>query len=262
MKRPPYAHGQFSWVDLNAHDAAAAIDFYGRLLGWTTVEQDTGGGPPYSLFLRDGAVVAGVGEMSAAMKAQGLPPLWNSYINVSSVPDVVAQAEKLGATVVVPPMRVLDSGWLAYVQDPTGASVGFWQAGTHKGAERVNVPGSFCWNELNTRDAGAACTFFHELLGWEYEDNDASPSAYFIIQNEGRANGGILQMTEEWGDIPPHWMVYFAVENIEASATAVRNLGGTLHHGPFDTPAGPIAVVADPQGATFHLIELRGAGIQ
>jgi hypothetical protein len=144
---------------------------------------------------------------------------------------------------------------LALIAAPPGAAVGLWQDGTHHGAERAGVPGTFCWNELNTRDLDRATDFFGTLFGWTYADNPASPTPYAIIQHEGRESGGILQMTEAWGDMPPHWMVYFAVETIEVSVERLQALGGRLHHGPFDTAAGPMAVVADPEGAVFHLIE-------
>jgi len=251
-----YVHGQFCWVDLVAHDMSAAAAFYGDLFEWTLEMQDTDDGPPYGMFHCEGAVVAGIGEMSSDMREGGRPPAWNSYVHVDDVHATTEQAESLGAAVVMSPMQVMDAGWLAYIQGPTGATVGLWQDGTHHGAERVNEPGSFCWNELNTRDLESARTFFDDLFGWTYEDNPDAPSPYLIIQNEGRPNGGILEMNEEWADMPPHWMVYFAVENIEQSIEQLQSLGGALHHEPFDTQAGRMAPVADPQGAAFYLIAL------
>jgi predicted enzyme related to lactoylglutathione lyase len=64
------------------------------------------------------------------------------------------------------------------------------------------------------------------------------PAPYRIIENAGRSNGGILEMSEEWGGTPPHWIVYFAVDDAEDAAARVRALGGLVHHGPFDTAAG------------------------
>jgi hypothetical protein len=148
------------------------------------------------------------------------------------------------------------AGRLAFVQDPTGASLGLWQAGSHGGATRVNEPGAFCWNELATRDLDRAADFFRAVFGWETEENPQSPSRYLLAKNEGRLNAGLIEMTEEWGDLSPHWSVYFAVDDAEAAAKRIETLGGKLHHGPFDTPVGPMAVVADPQGAHFHVIAL------
>lgn len=258
MTPSSYAHGQFCWVDLVAHDMTASADFYAELFGWTVEDQDDGDDMPYALFFQGDDVVAGIGEMSDEMRDDGVPPTWNSYISVGDVEAAVEAAEELGATVVTPPMQIMEAGRLAYIQDPTGATVAFWEPGEHHGATRVNEPGTFCWNELNTRDAETAQGFFHDLLGWTYEEDTSSESSYYIIHNEDRSNGGILQMTEEWDDMPPSWMVYFAVEDLDRTVGRLQDLGGTLHHGPFETPVGPMAVVADPEGAPFQLIEMDG----
>ena len=251
-----YKHGTFSWVDLVAHDLGAATEFYGNLFGWRAAPADTDGGPPYTMFRLRDVPVAGGGQMSDEMKSQGIPPMWNSYINVDDIQAVADQASELGATITVPPMKVMDAGWLAFIKDPTGGHVGFWQDGEHCGAGLVNEPGAFCWNELATRDIDAASEFYGQLLGWTYKPMENTPSRYLIIENDGRGNGGLLQMNEEWGDLPPHWMVYFSVADTEASAARVKELGGAVNVPPFDTSVGKISVVADPQGGHFSLIQL------
>jgi predicted enzyme related to lactoylglutathione lyase len=64
-------------------------------------------------------------------------------------------------------------------------------------------------------------------------------------------------MTEEWGDMPPHWTVYFAVEDADGISEQIEKAGGTVHHGPFDTPIGRLAVCGDDQGAHFHVLALQ-----
>ena len=256
MTPSSYAHGQFCWIDLVAHDMPASAAFYADLFGWTVAEEDTDGGPPYAFFLHEGDVVAGIGAMSDDMREGGVRLMWNSYINVDDVAETTEAAEALGAKIITAPTQIMDAGWLAFIEDPTGGAVGLWQAGSNHGAERVNVPGTLCWNELNTRDLDGARDFFHALLGWTYEDNPDSPAPYAIIHNQDRPNGGILQMTDEWDGIPPHWSVYFAVANIDADVERLQALGGQLHHGPFATEVGRMAVAADPEGAPFHLIQL------
>lgn len=261
MREPSYEHGQFCWVDLVAHDMHEAISFYSKMFDWDAEHQDTAGGPPYAMFFRDGEVVAGIGQMNDSMIQSGVPPMWNSYIHVDDIAEVVEETKRLDGSVVFGPDQVLDAGWMAYIQDPSGATVGLWQDGNHHGAERVSKTGSFCWNELNTRESEQARKFFGELFEWQYEHNGASPSEYYIIKNRDRHNGGILTMTDEWGDMPPHWMVYFVVENVAKETERLQKLGGTLHFGPFDTAAGPMSVVADPQGGTFHLIALQNRAV-
>jgi predicted enzyme related to lactoylglutathione lyase len=255
-EKSAYDHGQFSWVDLSSHGIDGAKSFYGNVFGWKAVDQDSQGGPPYAELQLEGKSVGGLGEATEEMKAQGVPPTWNSYINVDDIEAVIAKAKELGATITVPVMKILDAGSLAFFQDPTGGHVGLWQKGTHAGAQIVNEPGSFCWNELATRDIEKAKEFYGALLGWEFQVHEPSPTKYYLIKNKSGMNGGLMQMNEQWGDIPPCWIVYFAVSDAEATAKSVEAAGGKINVPPFDTPVGKIAVLSDPQGATFSVITL------
>ena len=78
---------------------------------------------------------------------------------------------------------------------------------------------------------------------------------YVTIKNAGFENGGIMPMTEQHGDAPPHWLAYFTVPSCEDAVARVQKLGGAVLAGPLDVPAGRIAVVLDPQGAAFALFE-------
>ncbi len=81
-----------------------------------------------------------------------MPPVWNSYVSVADVDSSAARARELGADVHAPPFDVMDAGRMAVLRDPQGAFVMLWQPGTTFGAELVNAPGAWCWNELYTAD--------------------------------------------------------------------------------------------------------------
>lgn len=251
-----YQHGQFNWVDLSAHDASAAKSFYGELFGWTCADQDTQGGPPYAIFQLDGRHVAGIGQMNDEMKAQGIPPFWNCYVNVDDVEAAVQKTADLGGTVTMPAMKVLDAGWMAFIQDPTGANVALWQKDQHIGAQLVNSVGACCWNELATRDVEKAKEFYGRLLGWTFEEFPGTPTKYFVCKVGDNMNGGLMQMDEHGGEMPPCWCVYFSVADADVAAEKVTQLGGKVIQPPFDIPVGRIAVVSDPQGAVFYVIKL------
>ncbi|QDU64279.1 27 kDa antigen Cfp30B [Planctomycetes bacterium Pan216] len=252
-----YEHGQFSWVDLTAHDIADARTFYESLFGWSAVDSDTQGGPPYVIFELEGHKLAGLAQMPEEMKAQGIPPTWNNYINVDDINATTEKAVALGGTNTMPVMKVLDAGSLAFIQDPSGAHVGLWQKDKFHGADRVNDPGYFGWNELHTRDVDKAKTFFSELFGWEFELSPDSPHPYHVIMNKGRMNGGILEMNEEWDGFPPHWTAYFTVTDADAIAGKAKELGGKMCVEPFDLSFGRMAVISDPQGGTFCVIAMN-----
>jgi len=254
---PVFRHGDFCRVDLNARDPDAARVFYSGLFGWTgEFAGRAGDAGPYERFFLDGLLVAGMGRMSDEMRDGGAPSAWVSYVRVDDADAVVEAAEALGAKVQLPATTISEAGRVAFIEDPTGASVAFWEAGLEPGAEAIKAPGTFCWNELATPDLDGAQAFYAELLGWTGYVNPHSPAPYRIMENAGRSNGGILEMTEEWGGVPPHWIVYFAVDDADDAAARVRALGGSVHHGPFDTAAGRLVVCQDNQGATFHLLEL------
>jgi uncharacterized protein len=120
--------------------------------------------------------------------------------------------------------------------------------------------GTFCWNELATRDLGAAKKFYTELLGWQLQESNAAGMAYNEIVVDGKQHiGGIYQMTAEYGDAPSHWMSYVAVDDVDAKAKLAAELGGKVCVPPTDIPnVGRFCVITDPTGATFSLVRLSG----
>ena len=252
-----YTPGQFSWIDMVAHDANEAKRFYSELFGWNPVDQDTQGGPPYTQFELEGKSVAGLGQMSDEMKAQGIPPMWNSYVSVADVQATVEKVTDSGGKVTMPPMPILHDGTMAYVQDPTGGNLGLWQPNQHHGAERIYEPNCLCWNELATREIETAKDFYCALFGWEMVDFPGNPTKYYVIHHEGAQIGGLLQMNEQWPEnVPAHWSVYFSTADIHATVAKLKELQGKVHAEPFDTQVGPISVVNDSQGTHFYLIQL------
>jgi hypothetical protein len=253
--------GDFCRVDLNARNPDAARAFYSGLFGWTGEfagrAADAG---PYERFWLDGLLVAGMGRMSDEMRDNGSPSSWVSYIRVDDAEAAVAAAEARGATVRVPATRISEAGTIAFIDDPAGAGIAFWQAGLEPGAEVVKRPGALCWNELATPSPADSLAFYGGLFGWTGHANPHTPAPYRIIENAGRANGGMLQISREWDGARPHWMVYFAVDDADVAAERVCALGGRVHHGPSATTAGRFVVCQDNQGAMFHVLELAEAG--
>jgi predicted enzyme related to lactoylglutathione lyase len=162
-----------------------------------------------------------------------------------------------GGEVLMGPMDVMDQGRMAVFQDPTGAHISIWQPQAHGGAELVNDPGSFCWNELYTRDLPAAREFYRKVFGWGIEETEFSGGAYTLFQVDGRSIAGGMDMSSLLPDsVPAHWLVYFTVKNTADTATKAKELGGTVLAGPQDTPMGPFAVIQDPVGAAFAIIQV------
>ena len=251
-----YNNGQFCWVDLMARDAASAKGFYGELFGWASADQDTQGGPLYAIFTLNGQNVAGIGEMNEDMKSSGMPPVWNSYIAVDDVQATTKKAEKLGAKVMMPPFQVVQAGHMSIVQDPTGAHISFWQKIQHSGAQLVNDPGCWVWNELLTRDTAAAQKFYSDLFGWTFDKEDTPEGAYWTFKLGDRLSGGMMEITSKMGQMPPNWSVYFAVADINESTDRIGRLGGQMMRPPYEVSVGHVSVVTDAQGAALDLIQM------
>jgi predicted enzyme related to lactoylglutathione lyase len=249
-----YAPGTPSWVDLASPDPDASARFYGGLFGWDAPDpgpvEESGG---YRMLQRDGRNVAGLGPT----QTEDQPAMWTTYVSTADAEGVAAKVRDAGGEVVLEPFDVLGAGRMAVLADPAGASISVWQPQTHHGADVVNEPGSLCWNELATRDIDEAKAFYRAVFGWEGDTNAYGDTSYTEWKLGGRTIGGMIAMNDEWpAEVPPQWMVYFAVEDVDAATRRVEELGGKVAVAPSDTPAGRFAVVNDPHGAVFSIIAL------
>ena len=118
-------------------------------------------------------------------------------------------------------------------------------------------PGAFCWIELATSDQPTAKTFYSSLFGWHADDMPMGPSDFYtIFRLDGRdaAAGYTIRPEDRAQGVPPHWMIYIAVQSADEAAARVNSLGGKVVAPPFDVfEAGRMALIADPTGAMFSL---------
>jgi uncharacterized protein len=118
-------------------------------------------------------------------------------------------------------------------------------------------PGDFCWFELATTDQAAAKQFYEALFGWASNDMPIGPSeTYTIFRLGGRdvAAAHTLQPVQQTQGIPPNWLVYVRVEDVDTTASRAPSLGGAVVAPPFDVgETGRMSVISDPAGAVFAL---------
>lgn len=246
-----YPPGVPSWVDVSSPDMEASKAFYAAVFGWDAVDA----GPDfahYHQFSLGGRTVAGMGPTQ-----EGQPPAWSTYVNVDDADATMAAVKEAGGSVVFDPMDVADLGRMGFFVDPTGAFTGIWQPGTHKGAQLANEPGAFTWNELNTRDTEAAKAFYAAVFGWESETHQMGPMSYTEFRIDGKPVGGMNDMTamNVPPQVPAHWLVYFDVEDADATVATAQANGGSLMVGPMDIQPGRFAILADPAGAHFAVMK-------
>ena len=117
--------------------------------------------------------------------------------------------------------------------------------------------GEICWRELRTKNLPAAIEFYSKLFGWELPQTKVTPMDYKEIVIGGTAYGGMMSMEgDDWGELPSHWATYVAVDSADETAAKIIANGGSIHVPPFDAPGvGRMAMVADPSGAAFAIIQ-------
>lgn len=255
-RRTSYEPGTPCWIDLNSPDVDASTDFYTSLFGWDHEDQhDEDGTRIYTNFSKDGALVAGLGGQQPGM--EGMPAMWTSYIAVEDVDASVKAAEGAGGKTVMPAMDVMDQGRMAMVKDPASAVIAMWQAGEHKGAEVVNEPDTWSWNELLSRDIDAAKPFYSDVFGWTYQTMDMPSGPYYVIEGGDEGGlGGLMAMPQQLPeDVPSFWGVYFTVADADATIATAEQSGGSKMWGPDDSPIGRMAGLTDAHGGMFTVLQ-------
>lgn len=234
------------WLDLASSDVAASRAFYGELFGWTSEEPDPELGG-YLNFSRGDERVAG------CMPAMDGAPtdVWTAHLATSDVEKTCEQVLAAGGAIYAAAMDVRDLGRLAVVADPSGAAVGLWQPGTHRGLLTLSEPGHAAWFELHTRDHAGSLAFYGEVFGWRSElMADTDEFRYAVASVDGEEVAGVQQITD---GSAPHWTMAFQVPDVDASQQQAVELGASLVGGPGDSPYGRLAWLTDPTGAALTL---------
>src|SRR3569833_2137663 len=123
----------------------------------------------------------------------------------------------------------------------------------------ADIRGRFVWHELMTTDTDAAAAFYSKVVPWKTQDS-GMPS--YTLWMAGKTQVGGLTGLPSDGDsgTPPHWIVYVATPDVDATVAEAQRLGGKVLKGATDIPnMGRYAVLTDPQGATFAVYSPPGS---
>jgi predicted enzyme related to lactoylglutathione lyase len=115
-----------------------------------------------------------------------------------------------------------------------------------------------------TTDVAAAKAFYGDVVGWETQDASTPDLAYCFFTSERVSVSGLIELPQEARKMgaTPRWLGYVGVDDIDAIAGCVKEFGGRVFVPPTGTNIGRIAVVADPQGASFALVKELKVGRQ
>lgn len=240
------------WFDLSTSNLEAAKDFYSALFGWT-YEPGVEAMGYYTMAFAKGQPAAAIAPKQPGY--ENTPICWTIFFGTADAIETSQRIKDAGGSMRFEPMPVPDVGTMAIAMDPDGAAFGIWQAGTFPGARIEGEHGAMAWCEVNSKHAAANAAFYARVFDLTAKRMDGSPSEYYTMDSDTAGPvAGALQMDENWGEIPPHWMPYFAVDKLADADAVVNAHGGKLLHGPIPSPYGNIMVAQDPQGAVFSYI--------
>lgn len=115
----------------------------------------------------------------------------------------------------------------------------------------------FCWNELATTNISKAKEFYEKVFGWQFKDISSPEMTYTMAISEDKEMSGMWQIPAEMqGKIPPHWLAYVLVDNVETALKKAEQNGATIikettQAGDF----GRLGIIMDPTGACLGLWE-------
>ncbi|MCF6522780.1 VOC family protein [Streptomyces sp. JJ36] len=248
------------WASLMVRDLARTRDFYHALFGW---EFRTGPQPlgPYVRAVLGGREVAGLGEMA---RGRDFRSAWIPYLAGDDADGTAALIRDCGGTVAVGPLDADSAGRMAVAADPSCATFGVWQAGTHPGmgAGEAGAPGTPVWFELTTREAAPAAKFYSAVFGFDTAETgreDPEEGDLLVLRLRSRPVASVRGVGSALprGQMP-QWETCFAVTDPDAAAHRAAELGGRVVREPRDLPYGRRATVVDPEGARFSVIRRVG----
>lgn len=112
------------------------------------------------------------------------------------------------------------------------------------------------WMDLTVPDAESLKTFYADAMGWTPEPVDMGDySDYSMVRADGTVAGGVCHQAGPNSDIPPVWIAYAPVDDLDACLARVTDLGGEVITGPKGTEEYRYAIIRDPAGAALGLFE-------
>ncbi len=117
--------------------------------------------------------------------------------------------------------------------------------------------GKIGWIDMTVDDAQAVRDFYKAVVGWKTEDVDMGGYSDFNMQmpGTGEAVAGVCHARGSNADLPPGWLIYIVVADIEASASACTENGGKVLVAPRGLAGGRFCVVEDPGGSVAALYQ-------
>jgi len=247
--------GKVIFVELVTPDITTAKEFYAGLFGWTFRDIQAGA-TAYAEASLDGHPVAGLIQ-KAVPAGEHRQPAWLTFIAVRDVDAAKEIALQNGAKLLFEPHSIPDRGRQAVFADPQGAVFAVLASSSGDPPDVLAEPGEWIWSSLITSDPDTDAAFYQKLFDYEVFDLPAEEGAqHLMLASDDYARASVNTLPASRPNSHPHWLNYVRVEDaVKMTAKAVALGGRVLVEPRVDRHGGKVALVADPLGTPFGLLE-------
>jgi len=243
------------WAELVTPDLAGAERFYGELFGWT-FKAGNSNGHRYALALLDDQPVGDLAERPLR-PGEHRQSAWLTFVATADVDATRDATLRDGGKVLVPPHDWSDRGREAVLADPQGAVFGVITTAGGDTPDFLAEPGEWIWSSVLVKNPDKDAEFYRGVFGYDVFDLSSNDGLrHVILSTEDFARVGLNQLPTDSVRRHPHWLDFLRVESATESANKALALGGRVLVQPHvDRHGGNLAVLADPWGAPFGVME-------
>lgn len=236
----------FTWCELSVFDLSEAKCFYESVFAWEVGVREGN----YHMCYSEESPSAGMHEVAWGTKGVELSPSWLPYVRVDSLHDMVNLALELGGKIEMHSREFMRGekvmGNHALMRDPFGSRMMLYE-GKDLGGQ---TDGRMRLSELHVDSLHRVRRFYEKLLGWKFKQDSNVNGRHLILDKKGEEAGSLFELDSELMKVESNWLVYFYVENMDATLQKVRQYGGLVIIDLTKENYG-FALVQDSQGAFF-----------
>lgn len=249
--------GRFFWYELNTTDLERSASFFAGLFDCDLLQAED---DDATFFLAPKGTESPIFRVLPIKAEEGTRSHWIGFLSINGLDQAIAQTEEAGGELHLisddEEDRSPEDPRFAVVTDPQGAVVNFHEdvPGLPDSGEGMPEVGRLAWVELLTTDREAAAAYYRDLVGWEVGPEHARGDegmAHALFRN-GRVFG-LLRDLPAGSPVPPHWVYYLRVDDLDQAMAHARTLGGFMYEDPAEVDGGRRVLMLDPTGAPVAL---------
>ncbi len=247
--------GKFIWYDLFVHNLEEVIPFYEGLFGWSFVNTEPNINRVQTIY-RDGVSIGNAVEMTPG-KRNDAGSHWLGYVSTEDIDNSVLVVTQNKGSIPMEPKDLPNRGRVAIMADPQGARAALVTSSHGDPPDSDDIDNYWVGSELWTISVSAALEFYTLLFDYEVDRRAMDDgSVYTVLVKDDEDRAAVVKIPWE-GEIQPTWVPYIAVTDAMGVIETAKTLGGTILIGADPAQQkNPNAIIADPQGGVFGIVEI------